>query len=443
MSKNAIRYIWIVACAAAALIAQLISQGIPPLSGRDYIGLLVFAGLACLAEALATEVSVGPKKQASSSIAFLPIFACLIVYPLVPAICVAVFVSVFTELVFRKPVVWRTAFNAAQYTIAYSLAGLAYGYATGRDGFDANAGIDFAAFWALVAVFFCTNIVLVSTLLSIRQSTSVVKVIRTTVGPAGSNLLYDVLASPIAIVTAVLFSKLYIWGLFLLILPLLLIRYSYASKLQLEKVNKDLLTVLVKAIETRDPYTSGHSLRVSLLARSVAEDIGLSRRKIEQVETAALLHDIGKIDALYTALLSKPYDLTPEERSLIRSHSVKGAELLLGLSAFGQDIVMAVRHHHERYDGSGYPEGLLSGEIPIAARIIMVCDSIDAMLSDRPYRRALSIEQAHSELIKFSGSQFDPEIVRVLISSSTLDRAVQLVGIRHDSVPMFLTAANS
>src|SRR5688572_4035067 len=141
MNNNAVRYIWLVGCLAVALIGRLITQGVSPLTGRDYLGLAVFAGLACLAEALATEVSVGPKKQATSSIAFLPIFACLIVYPLVPAIAVAVFVSVFTELVFRKPVLWRTAFNAAQYTIAYSLAGLAYRYATSRNGFDGQAEI--------------------------------------------------------------------------------------------------------------------------------------------------------------------------------------------------------------------------------------------------------------------------------------------------------------
>src|SRR5207253_2912622 len=105
---------------------------------------------------------------------------------------------------------------------------------------------------------------------------------------------------------------------------------------------------------------------------------------------------------------SKPYDLTTEERSLIRTHATKGAELLLSLSAFGEDIISAVRHHHERYDGSGYPNGLASADIPIAARIIMVCDSIDAMLSDRPYRPALSVEQANSELRKFAGTQFDP-----------------------------------
>src|SRR5690606_24983971 len=203
----------------------------------------------------------------------------------------------------------------------------------------------------------------------------------------------------------------------------MLIRYSYLSKVQLQQANRDLLRALVKAIETRDPYTSGHSLRVSSLARAIAEDLGLSRRQVEQVETAALLHDIGKIDMVYAPLIRKPGELTPEERTVIQSHATKGAELLRSLSSVDEEVIRGVRHHHERYDGSGYPDGLAGKVIPIAARIIMLSDSIDAMLSDRPYRRALTVEQARVELLRCSGTQFDPDIVEAILRANTLERA--------------------
>lgn len=125
-------------------------------------------------------------------------------------------------------------------------------------------------------------------------------------------MFYTLLASPIAIFSSYLYDKLYIGGIILVIFPLLLVRYSYLSKLQLEQANQDLLRVLVKAIETHDPYTSGHSLRVSKIARAIAEDLGLPRRKASQVETAALLHDIGKIDMDYASIIQKPTSLTEE-----------------------------------------------------------------------------------------------------------------------------------
>jgi putative nucleotidyltransferase with HDIG domain len=229
----------------------------------------------------------------------------------------------------------------------------------------------------------------------------------------------------------------------IVLLPLLLIRYSYLSKLQLENANQDLLSVLVKAIETRDPYTSGHSMRVATLARMIAEDLSLGRKRIAEVERAALLHDIGKIDLIYASLLRKPYDLSIEERSLIQTHATKGADLLESLSSVSPEVILGVRHHHERYDGTGYPAGLSSHSIPIAARIIMLCDSIDAMLSDRPYRAALSVTRVRAEIVRCSGAQFDPEIVQVILQRNTLERAVILAARpegAHENRPLFLAA---
>jgi putative nucleotidyltransferase with HDIG domain len=210
-------------------------------------------------------------------------------------------------------------------------------------------------------------------------------------------------------------------GLLVVILPLLFIRHAYLTIQDLQRANRDLLKALVKAMETRDPYTSGHSLRVASLAVRIAESMGFAPAKQKDVETAALLHDIGKIEAVYTEILGKPSSLTEQERVIIESHVTKGVELLEQLSSFSRDVIAAVKGHHERVDGKGYPEGLKGREIPPAASIIKVCDAIDAMLSDRPYRKALSLAQVREQLVMYTGTQFDVEVVRAAIEDNVLE----------------------
>jgi putative nucleotidyltransferase with HDIG domain len=229
------------------------------------------------------------------------------------------------------------------------------------------------------------------------------------------------LVSPIAIAVALLYLQVGVPGLFIIVLPLLFIRQAYLRILELESANRDLLTALVKAIETRDPYTSGHSLRVASLAVRIADAMGFSLKKQKEIERAALLHDIGKIESTYTEILSKPTGLTPEEREVIQSHVLKGVEVLEQLSSFSEDVIAAVRGHHERVDGKGYPDGLKGDQIPIGARIIKVCDAIDAMLSDRSYRRALTLEQVREQLIIYSGIQFDLGVVKAAITGDVLE----------------------
>jgi HD-GYP domain-containing protein (c-di-GMP phosphodiesterase class II) len=142
---------------------------------------------------------------------------------------------------------------------------------------------------------------------------------------------------------------------------------------------------------------------------------------------AALVHDIGKIDAAYTSIIRKPDSLSEAERSLIVTHAAKGAEFLETLASFSEDVIAGVRHHHERYDGTGYPSNLAGEMIPLASRIIMLSDSIDAMLSDRPYRKALLVSDVRLELLRCAGTQFDPGIVDSILNMNTLERAASLV----------------
>lgn len=426
MRKAEIAYISFVVALALAFTATLAWSELFALQATEIAGWAVLVALGILAEALAIDFSVGTDREVKSAVTFLPLFACAILFPPAATVVGAVVIVCFAEIVLRHRVLWRLIVNTAQYALSYGLAGVVY--TTVSNSSEATSQqVDFLAFTLLTVVFFATNITIVSGFYAVKQQKPLLTIIRQAIGPRGGNLWYDLLASPIAIIAAILYINLYVGGLLLILLPLLLIRYSYLSKLQLEEANRDLLRVLVKAIETRDPYTSGHSVRVAQLARAIAEDLRVPRRRIDKIETAALLHDIGKIEASYAKLIAKSSSLDDEERSRIRTHATKGADLLRSLTSLGSEVINGVRHHHERYDGRGYPDGLRGKNIPLTARIIAVCDAVDAMLSDRPYRSALSIDETRKELLRCAGSQFDPDIVNVIVEEDTLSRAAQFI----------------
>jgi putative nucleotidyltransferase with HDIG domain len=415
---------------AAAFAAALDWPALLRLDTSDYAGLLVFITLAALSQYMGVDSGTGHRVR--SSVAFLPLLALILLFP-VAAVVVAVFVTALVND-FGSGRAFRTRLlNLAQLVIAYGTAALLFvilrgvpaGVALGED--VGSFLTIFAPFYAAVILFFSINILVVSAYLAIRDGQPVLGVIGENLGRGGGNFMYDLLASPIALLAAYLYWKLHVAGLLVVIAPLLLIRYSYLSALQLERANRDLLRVLIKAIETRDPYTSGHSLRVSNLARMIAEDHGFRPSVATRIETAALLHDIGKIDAAFADIIAKKSSLSEDERAVIKTHATRGADLLQSLTSLERDVIEGVRHHHEQYDGSGYPDGLVGKAIPVAARIIMLCDSVDAMLSDRPYRAALPINEVKKELLRCSGTQFDPDLIRTILDNGTLERAELLV----------------
>ncbi len=199
--------------------------------------------------------------------------------------------------------------------------------------------------------------------------------------------------------------------------------------------------MMVKAIEARDPYTSGHSLRVSQLSRLIALEMGLQIRDVEQVHTAALLHDVGKIHEEFAPLLRKEDRLTADETALMQTHSARSAELVGIISKFRGFIQESVRHHHERWDGKGYPAGLSGHEIPLASRVILVADTIDAMTTDRPYRKRLPLEVVIAELKKCSGGQFDPDVVEHVVGSVAVRRLIT-VGVESSPMPATVTVSD-
>lgn len=175
---------------------------------------------------------------------------------------------------------------------------------------------------------------------------------------------------------------------------------------------------LSSAIDAKSSWTAGHSERVTKYAMTIAKEIGMEDKDLRNLELAGLLHDIGKIGT-YEAILDKPGKLTDEELHIMRQHPVKGAEILAPIKQL-KEIIPAIRHHHEFYDGKGYPDGLKGESIPLMARIMSVADAVDAMTADRPYRKGKSMDTIIEELKKGSGTQFDPKIVEIFLKNPVL-----------------------
>ncbi len=174
------------------------------------------------------------------------------------------------------------------------------------------------------------------------------------------------------------------------------------------------VTSLANAIDAKSPWTKGHSERVMRTAAGIAREMGLSEQEIERVRLAGLLHDIGKIGVI-EAVLEKPESLSEDEFPPLRLHPEKGVAILSPIDQL-QEVLPGILYHHERYDGTGYPRGLKGKKIPLEARIVTVADAFDAIISERPYKRAYSVAEALAELRKCAGSQFDPAVVENLVA---------------------------
>jgi putative nucleotidyltransferase with HDIG domain len=325
-----------------------------------------------------------------------------------------------TEFLNRRRDPLKACFNVAQASLALSI-GIGFFYVAGgrslpqlRDtSLIEGAATNFLPTLLLIVAFFAVNSLLVSSVIALSTEGSFAHIWRkNTLG----TLPYDVLSSPIVYLLAWIYVVSGPVGATALCIPLLGIRQLYKTNSQLEQVNRELLELMVKAIEARDPYTSGHSRRVAHYSKLICRAVGLTGHELERIGIAALLHDVGKIHEIYAPILRKPDRLTPDEWAIMQTHPAKGAELVATVSHL-RDIVSAVRHHHENWDGTGYPDGLAGEDIPLGARVVLVADTIDAMTTDRPYRKALGEAQVRAELLKFRGKQFDPNICDKLLSS--------------------------
>lgn len=182
---------------------------------------------------------------------------------------------------------------------------------------------------------------------------------------------------------------------------------------ELEDLFARLVIAMVNALDAKSPWTKGHSERVTNYALEIAREMGLKDEDFEHLKLCGLLHDIGKI-GLYDGVLDKPDKLTDDEFELVKKHPEKGVEILSPIKQLS-NIIPGILHHHERYDGKGYPEGIRGEDIPLCARILAAADSYDSMTADRPYRLSPGREYAISELKRCSGTQFDPRVVEAFL----------------------------
>lgn len=419
-------YVLALGTAASAVLWNLDWQVLNDL-GTDHLRALLFLTLiGIVSEWLAVSVKIG-RASGGSSITFLPLLACVLLFGPEATVFFWAITGLVAEFFLKKKEPVRAAFNASQYILSAAIAGWVFN-AVGGTALVNLLDVDPQANWAaqmpsLVLfgiTFLGVNHAAVSLAIALSEGVSFSGIWSILIGRSGTNIFYDLLLSPLGVALAALYLAIGVAGFLVILLPLVFIRHAYATNSRLQQSNRDLLRVLIKAIETRDPYTSGHSLRVQALSGSIARALGVSGRRLDWIETAALLHDIGKIDVIYADILKKDGSLSPEERQVIESHVLKGVELLTSLTSFNEEVIRAVKHHHEWHDGSGYPDGISGVEIPLGAKIIMLSDAVDAMLSDRPYRKALSIQQVYEQLEMYSGRQFDPEIVRAVIRTGVL-----------------------
>jgi len=420
--------------ALAVFLVFMPEWQVPPASpSKFWNALAAFALLSIVSDALFFRI---PIANSSASLAFIPLQATVPLFGHPWPMLIGGFTALVVDTLIRKKPIIRVVFNTAQYMLAVGCGALVYRALGGTVGLE-NFSFLFLPFVALVVTFFLVNhgsvslAVALSTGVSVREAWGRI---------AGRALVNDLFSSTLAVLLVFLYVKLMLPGIVILVFPLFLVRQLYQMNLQLQEELEEKLELMVKAMEARDPYTSGHSRRVAEYALSIGRELKLSADSLDGIKRAALLHDVGKIYEEFAPLLRKDGRLTPEERVVMRSHVVRSAELVATAAKLRGSVEAMIRHHHENFDGSGYPDGLGGEEIPIGARIIMIADTIDAMTTDRPYRRAMTFARALDELQAHAGSQFDPSLVRVVARSTSIRR---LLGAEAPIEPTPLRARTS
>lgn len=316
--------------------------------------------------------------------------------------------TLLAELVMREE--WcKTAFNVSEMVITSFSLGV--GYRLLYDGrlwpFVSLQNV--GAVGVVVLIYLLVNIGLVTALMSLLSGVGFSHIYRAnfqssiwnnlTIIPVGALLAHLWLYQP--------------WSVLSLVLPIIVVRKSFQFIGEFQEQTHQTLIRMADAIDQRDSSTYQHSQRVAAIARDIAEEMGLNEDEAEIIFMAGRLHDLGKI-GMSNNLLYKPGRFTSEERAEFCRHPAIGAELLENFRLFeeGKELVL---HHHERWDGQGYPAGIAEEEIPLGSRIISVADAFDAMISWRPYRSPFSVEQAIQELLENRGTQFDPQVVDAFV----------------------------
>ncbi|MBL4937213.1 HD-GYP domain-containing protein [Clostridium sp. YIM B02515] len=306
--------------------------------------------------------------------------------------------------------IYQTLYNYCVQIIPVIYSGLAY-YKLGGTFDTENLWNKFFLIIIFSIICLLINTFLISILFSILNNKNPLYFF---MGNVKLSLLNSLVMTPFGIGLAYMFSEYKYGGVLLIIFPIVLVRYTFY--LYLESKNQYIQTVdtLMHAMEARDKYTEGHSRRVSEISTMIAKQLKYDDLKTERIRIASLLHDVGKI-GIDDGILNKPGRLTKEEYETIKSHPEIGYNILKDIKNL-EDILPIIRNHHERYDGKGYPDGKMPDELSLDVFIVQLADTIDAMVTDRPYRKALTESEVIREITTYSGTQFHPKVVEAYLS---------------------------
>lgn len=392
--------------AFAGLLFWLLRQPSPPLpSGLD----LAFWGVLVV---LARRVEVPLPLNASMSHAFVVALAAAVLFP--PWLAAGlVFLFSFNKDFGRPSYAWyKDLFNRAQSGLATGLAGWVWGWIQAQPGHPYL--LETGGILAASLVYFLVNVGSVTYVIHLSSGTSLRKVWFENYGWLWASYL---LQAPIGLLLAKAYQVPLVWGwggFTVLFMTLLLYfsRFYWDEKVKIEQAFDSTIEVLVVALDAKDPFTRLHSERVAVIASSLAKRMGFNEQDVKHITYAARIHDIGKI-AIPESILLKPGKLSEAELELIRIHPKKGLEVLYPLlNWLPQEVQGVIAHHHERWDGGGYPSGLKEEHIPLWARIVALADAYEAMTAGRAYSPAKSPQKALREVIMLAGKQFDPQVAK-------------------------------
>ena len=397
-----------------------------PTDGAWMSAFIVLTVLSIVLEFVAVELPHG----GSVSVATMSHIATVLLVP-APFAALSVGSAVFIEEVIHRRPLPRLVFNVSNFVLTISLASLVVGlFGDPRILVADHAHLPLAAMvLAVCLVYYIVNDTLTSAVVALATGRSLAYLVRTN---GRTTILAEAASGLIGVLFALIWMVEPVWTL-LLAIPGAVIARTLGYIRQLERETVDAVGSLAEVIDHRDASTYHHSARVAIYAVAIAEELRLDEGTVELIRQAATVHDLGKIGVPDRVLL-KPGPLNAEERMAMWLHSEIGARILGGFRLFGPGAAI-VRHHHESFDGTGYPDGLAGEAIPLGARVVAVADALDAMTSDRPYRRALSMDEALSRFREGSGHQWDPAVIDamlVLVEGGRLDLAGPRPADAHD-----------
>jgi len=391
-------YILITTVIAIILLGFLTNQ-IIGVNNEIIKGFMFFSVLAVITDMMPVSLPRGGRVTVTMAVAY----ASIILFGPAVSAYIMIFGNFVSELISRSNV-YKLIFNCAQFVLAAGCAGLIYEYMGGR-----HYEVSFAymlPYIGAAATYIAINCTAFSLIMSLYQRVSLHGIWIANMRWSLPNMM---LLAPLGLLMAKTYTYTGPMGVILFFAPLLLARYIFKSYMDTREVYINTLEALAGALDAKDRYTRGHSDRVANYAVELARHLKLREDQVEAILHMAFLHDIGKI-GISDELLTRVGRLADSEFDKIKLHPVIGEHILKDLNYLGS-FTHFVRSHHEKYDGSGYPDGLKGKAIPLGARIITLADSFDAMTSDRSYRSKMTPEEALEEV-----RRFDPELVEAFLA---------------------------